>query len=392
VFILYIDFVKYLFVSFFFPHGVILPVIIYIRSKKQFIIYIYIYIMDNIFFISNDLFKRSTGKANYDFINSLKNSLKYKITNFWGDENESYIFNEIQNIKPKFIVFFENSEFIQTKFERVFNLGIPIYLFLDDVYYMTYCSSNSLYSYLTNKVDGIIYWYKNENIFNTHRRIYPDKKILYVNSRYVNTNIYKDYNLEKKYDILFYGTRNFLYPYKKEKVDSIQNYIKKIELLNNNEISEETRIDFYPLRVKLENLLKNNTKYNVLFIPEKTTYDSIIANEDLSMLINQSYLTIACPSIADVLLYKHLEIPASKSVILGGYPSEYSDLFKDNVIEVNEFMSDDEIINIIDNALLDKQKLIDMSERFYKKIHEEHNLTKARENFDDLIDKIIKNI
>ena len=348
--------------------------------------------MDNIFFISNDLFKRSTGKANYDFINSLKNSLKYKITNFWGDENESYIFNEIQNIKPKFIVFFENSEFIQTKFERVFNLGIPIYLFLDDVYYMTYCSSNSLYSYLTNKVDGIIYWYKNENIFNTHRRIYPDKKILYVNSRYVNTNIYKDYNLEKKYDILFYGTRNFLYPYKKEKVDSIQNYIKKIELLNNNEISEETRIDFYPLRVKLENLLKNNTKYNVLFIPEKTTYDSIIANEDLSMLINQSYLTIACPSIADVLLYKHLEIPASKSVILGGYPSEYSDLFKDNVIEVNEFMSDDEIINIIDNALLDKQKLIDMSERFYKKIHEEHNLTKARENFDDLIDKIIKNI
>jgi hypothetical protein len=115
----------------------------------------------------------------------------------------------------------------------------------------------------------------------------------------------------------------------------------------------------------------------------------MVANENLAMLINQSYLTIACPSIADVLFHKHLEIPASKSVILGSYPTEYSDLFKGNIIEVNEFMDDEEIITIIDNALSDKQKLLDMSETFYKKIHEEHNLLKACENFNEILDKIL---
>jgi hypothetical protein len=105
-------------------------------------------------------------------------------------------------------------------------------------------------------------------------------------------------------------------------------------------------------------------------------------------LINQSYLTVSCSSIADVLLHKHLEIPASKSVILGSYPTEYSYLFKGNVIEVNEFMDDEEILNIIDEALKDKQKLLDISESFYKKIHEDHNLSKACENFNEILDKI----
>ena len=52
-------------------------------------------------------------------------------------------------------------------------------------------------------------------------------------------------------------------------------------------------------------------------------------------------------------------------------------------------MDDTEIINIIDNALSDKQKLLDMSNTFYKKIHEEHNLLKALDNFNELLDKII---
>ena len=107
------------------------------------------------------------------------------------------------------------------------------------------------------------------------------------------------------------------------------------------------------------------------------------------MLINQSYLTVACPSIADVMMHKFMEISASKSVILGKYPSDYKDLFEGNIVELDEFMDEDQIVQIIENALADKVKLEEMSERLYKKVHEEHNLRKASENFERVIDDII---
>ena len=170
-------------------------------------------------------------------------------------------------------------------------------------------------------------------------------------------------------------------------METIQNYIKKYEERTNSIIND--KINFYPLRNRLENvLIRFSHKYSIKILPEFTIDGANIVNEELSKLINQSYLTIACPSIADVLLHKHLEISASKSVILGNYPSNYKDLFKDNIIEVNEYMCDEEIINIIDNALLDKNKLNEMSERLYNKIYEEHNLDKAVCDFNNIIDKI----
>jgi len=52
-------------------------------------------------------------------------------------------------------------------------------------------------------------------------------------------------------------------------------------------------------------------------------------------------------------------------------------------------MKDEEILNIIDNALENKQKLKEMSEYLYKKINEEHNLQKATEDFNDILSQII---
>ena len=232
-------------------------------------------------------------------------------------------------------------------FHFIFNLRIPIYLFLDDTYYI---SSRTSKCKFTNLVNGFIFWYKNDMIKKSYEIKYPLKNVMNVSSRYVNTNIYKDYGLPKIYDILLYGTRNFRYNYKNEELISIRQWISKYEKINNVIITD--RIDFYPLRVKLENIIKNNThKYKVKILPESTIDSSKIVNEDLAKLINQSYLTIACSSIADVLLHKHLEIPASKSVILGSYPSDYKKLFAGNIVEVNEFMSDDMILSIIDSYL-----------------------------------------
>jgi hypothetical protein len=347
--------------------------------------------MENIVFIADYYFyKNSIGKTNYYFINNIKNNNdKYNIHIFYTDDDINKINEDILKIKPKLIIFFECNSFQQqtTKFSFVFQLKIPVFIFLDDSYYISSITSKCPY---INNSNGLIFWYKNNIIINSYKKVFPYKYILNLDSRYVNTDIYKDYKLEKKYDILIYGTRNFSYDYKNEKLDTIQNYIKKYEEYYDTIIN--SKISFYPLRSKIENiLLQNNHKYNLKILEEKTIDLPNTANEELSMLINQSYLTLSCPSIADVLLHKHLEITASNSVILGSYPSDYKELFEGNVIEINEFMSNEEILNIIDNALANKDKLLEMSKRIYNKVHEKHNLNKAQESFNKTIDNILGN-
>jgi spore maturation protein CgeB len=135
-------------------------------------------------------------------------------------------------------------------------------------------------------------------------------------------------------------------------------------------------------------------EYFAFMLNRFTSPDRIVLHFSVSFffsvgVINQSYLTISCSSIADVLLHKHLEISASKSVILGNYPSDYKDLFDGNIVEVNEFMSDDEILSIIDNALINKDKLEEMADRIYDKVRNEHSLDKALESFNYIIKQVI---
>ena len=333
-------------------------------------------------------YKNANGKTSHNFMNYISGKgFNHNIKIIYTDYNISDAYNEIIIYNPDIIIFFEINAFqSQTQnFKFVFDLNKKVFVFLDDSYYITSLTSKCE---CINYCDGIIFWYRNDRILNSYKRKFPNKITLNFDSRYVNTEIYRDYKLEKKYDIFIYGNRNFLYNYKNEELEPIQNYIKNYEYKNNIIIND--KINFYPLRSKLETILtKNSHKYSLVFLPESTIDNSQIVNEDLSKLINQSHLTVACSSIADVLLHKHLEIPASKSVILGSYPTDYKDLFEGNIVEVNEFMSEEEIITIIDNALSNKDKLNEMSNRLYAKIHNEHNLQKAQEDFNNLISSLI---
>jgi hypothetical protein len=346
--------------------------------------------MNNIVFIVDYYYyKNGFGKTSYNFVNYLTKSKKYNINLFYTDQYYKDVHTEIIKINPEMIIVFEMNSFQKkTKsFNFIFTLKIPIYLFMDDTYYISSKTANCKYTKLVN---GFIFWYKNDMIKKSYEVKYPLKKIINFSSRYVNTNIYKDYNLEKKYDILLYGTRNYDYDYKNEELIPIQQWISNYENINNVIIND--KINFYPLRSKLENILinnwhklKNRYNFNIIILDEKSIDNSKIANENLSKLINQSYLTIACSSIADVLLHKYLEISASKSVILGNYPSDYKNLFDGNIIEVNEFMSDKEILSIIIEALQNKDKLKEIADRLYEKVINEHNLDKAVEDFDNII-------
>jgi len=344
--------------------------------------------MKNIVFLSeHGHFRDWTGKSYYDLITYVKqNNISWNITLFWDDEPEDLLFKKIKSLNACLIIYFSTEMTIRAdiKINLINNLKIPVYFTLLDMFYPSKM-------FVPDIGKGLIHFGNHKAYEKFYKTAFPNKNILCFSSRFINVNKFKDYQLEKKYDILIYGTRTFKSSYKKEKIDSIQSYIKKYENYNNTIIDINADIYFYPLRVKIENILnKLTSKYKVLILPEKCIYDATIANEELSMLINQSYLTIACPSIADVLMHKFLEIAASKSVILGKYPSDYKDLFEGNMIEVDEFMEDEKIIKIIDDALSDKKKLEEMSERLYKRVHEEHNFDKAIENFNEVMDKILE--
>ena len=347
--------------------------------------------MDNIVFLAEEYhYKKWTGKSYYDLITYIRDkNTKYKIHIFWSDDTTQNVYVKILELNPKLIFIFD-TDTIQShllKFDFIFYFNIPKVLCSLDMFHLSkfYFDQNMKY------IDAILHFSKNDAIVKTYSKLYPNKYIGSIDSRFININKFKDYKLEKKYDILLYGTRNYLRNYKNEPLDSIQNWIKKYELNTNIVITNNDKVNFYHLRSKLENiLLKNSNKYNLKFLPEKCIFDAIVANEDLSKLINESYITISCSTIADIMMHKYLEIGASKSVILGNIPTDYKNLFENNILEVNEFMTEEEILKIIDDALANKDKLEEMSNNLYNKIHQEHNFDCAVTNFNDIFDTLIE--
>ena len=342
-----------------------------------------------VFLADSTYYKNMNARVCYDFITKVRDfSKKYTITIFWTDEDTTHVHNKIVELNPQVIIVFEINSFqLRTQFfDFIFQFRVPVYVFLDDMYYINRNTSGCQY---VNQTDGIIYWYRNHSVFHSYSRKFPRKHITHVGSRYTNTDVFRDRGLEKKYDILLYGSRVYHYEYKREEIDAIQDYIRQYETHTNTVVDEHTKISFYPLRCKLESVLNNiRDKYRIKIVPE-SCYDSKVANEELSTLINESYMTVACSSIADVLLHKYLEIPASNSVILGDIPSDYKEVFEGNIVEVNAFMSLDEIQSIIENALQEKAVLVEKGKRLHDIVHMDHNLRRASQSFDGMLDEIL---
>tara|TARA_Y100001980_G_C14331584_1_gene148762 strand:+ start:20 stop:559 length:540 start_codon:yes stop_codon:yes gene_type:complete len=172
-----------------------------------------------------------------------------------------------------------------------------------------------------------------------------------------------------------------------EEHNADKDYKKTWENYNNQLLS--TNYNFYPLRVKIENLLlKHKDRYKTYILSPACIMNSVVANEDLSKLINQSWLTLSCCTRADIPMSKYFEIAASYSGILGNIPSDYNDLFKNNIIEVTEWMTDEEILSTIDKALEDKQKLQTMINRLGDRMHKEYNLDEGVKDMDKVFDEI----
>tara|TARA_Y100000589_G_C27128957_1_gene619751 strand:+ start:504 stop:1490 length:987 start_codon:yes stop_codon:yes gene_type:complete len=150
------------------------------------------------------------------------------------------------------------------------------------------------------------------------------------------SEVFKDYKLEKKYDILVCG-----------------------RLGNRNSLG-----DFhYPLRDRIiKNILpKLPKKYNY-HLHKHPGYNHVDSWTDKYLIdmakeVNASKICITCSGLPKTRFGKYIEIPMCNSVIAGDIPDEDSDNFKNFVIELNMEMSDKQILKKIVHYLDCDRKL-----------------------------------
>ena len=183
------------------------------------------------------------------------------------------------------------------------------------------------------KIDLVIGNY----IFNNESKIIEDI-LLELNIKYcvmpnlIDSDMFKDYNHEKIYDILIYGCMAECYSFRR----------RLLNIIKSN---------------------KSNWKTRIIYIEDK------ICGEKLSREINKSYLCVACDSIYNYFLMKYIEIPLSNSFLIGSMPMQGNSLFDANsYIHIDSNMSDEEIINIINISLTDKQRIIENITNFTPKL------------------------
>jgi hypothetical protein len=169
---------------------------------------------------------------------------------------------------------------------------------------------------------------------------------------------HKDYNLEKKYDILFYGAT---YP------------------------------KSYPFRNRLYHFLVNNSKkFRVHFLPySKRKPKKMTTGVELNKLISQSWLTVSTCLTVNILVAKYFEIGLCGSVICGDYPQIEDETFlKKNMIYINKHMSDDQMLKIITDALNNKELLKEYSKNTKEYLSKNYMMKNGVDRFDNLISKI----
>ena len=197
----------------------------------------------------------------------------------------------------------------------------------------------SLIEYLEkHKINNLITpYFKNNGIKFIKSKI-KNIKIFYL-PHHINSDFFKNYNLEKEYDIFLFGN-----------------------------ISPK----FYPFRNRIFKLLaKNKDKFNFKFMDGIRNYfrfNEKVSNSNLSKMINKSWITICTSSKYNLILGKYIETAMSNSVICGNIPTDGLSTFKNNIIEINDKMTDNQILEIIQSYLGNKKQLEKLSTNCCKKM------------------------
>lgn len=218
--------------------------------------------------------------------------------------------------------------------KKILNFNGKKILIIHDIHDYTFKDGyNSFYNYLEMfNIDLVIgnYMYNKEYEIINSIVNKLNKKICTI-PNLVDSNVFRNYDQEKIYDILIYGMI----------------------------------ADCYVLRKRLLDIIKNNKENWKIRIIEYNEMDGV----ELSKEINKSYLSIATSSIYEYFVFKYIEISLSQSLVIGDMPLQGKKLFDDNnFININNDMTDDEIINIINITLNDKKSILEKINMFNSKL------------------------
>lgn len=192
------------------------------------------------------------------------------------------------------------------------------FFIIQDMHPKTYKNIINLCTFLNTNHINIIFTFFNNAEAKLIKKYTPNVKHLHI-PHHIDTSIFKFLNLEKKYDILLFGS---IHP------------------------------THYPFRKRLFELINaNKDKFNVHFIPKPETFNAELCEDGLAKLINMSKICIATKSKYDYLVGKYFEISLCKSLIAGDIPTDGIGIFKGRIIELNNTMTDQQIIDKLLSSL-----------------------------------------
>lgn len=147
----------------------------------------------------------------------------------------------------------------------------------------------------------------------------------------------------------------------------------------------------YPFRRRLAQLLpRTRLVTRVIQAPRDGAGNSAPRNEELSRLINGSWLAIATPTRQNYFVAKYLEIAASRTVVAGKLPREERDAWRHSYVRLEESMSDEEIVRRLESALGNKRRLLEMADRVYGTIRSNYGYDAYARKFRAIMNDIYR--
>jgi len=221
------------------------------------------------------------------------------------------------------------------------------YVLIQDMHPKSYTSIDEFSTYCNVNNINIIFTFFNCAECKSIRNKTPNVKH-YQLCHHIDTDKFKDYNMDKIYDIFLFGA---------------------------------THPKHYPFRHRLFELINKNTdKFNVLYLEKPGNFDKSKCEDGLSRLINQSKITISTKSRYNYLLGKYFEIGASKSLIVGDNSSDGT-MFRDKMVVIDNNMTDEKILEVLRSTL-------DNYESYQDKINMTYDMVMSEYNLDEYVKKL----
>jgi len=215
--------------------------------------------------------------------------------------------------------------------------------------------SRDLAEVLGDRYQYLISTYDCDDLTQLCKRL-PSVRKTYVIPHHIDIELYKDRRLPKIYDVLFYGNTN---------------------------------LERYPFRNRLRGLLASSPlKVRFIEHPGAHAFDEERCSEALARIINQSEISIATPGVGDYLVAKYFEISAAGSVVAGKMATQGRRIWEENYVQLEEDMSDLEIMARLTAALKDKDSLQRKRDVICKVIRQEYSLDRYVERLKAVLNGI----